>query len=290
MSGVSLERGANFLDLAFDWFILERWNVTSNESEPNQHARLGLEYAALGHLGRRLYAQRADNYRPGDPLPRPLDQVPHGLLTTHERQLNSTYAPIWLRTAYGHGTDARHQELIDAVETPLSDVLDGDDRLLDNSIRYAFEDAATTAGNDDDAAWRRVLAVAPVLIERVASGFYADLDVPWDDPSLSSQFPSSRSSPPSPSTLASGQKHFFVADTHAMRTGYLLWVHVDEFGNAVQRNRIQPAHLLTIAGRRAMGMGLEDMVGAREVGRNGVLQEFGEVEGYRTVGSWTPPE
>lgn len=74
-----------------------------------------------------------------------------------------------------------------------------------------------------------------------------------------------------------------------MLTGYLLWVHVDEFGNAVQRNRVQPAHLLTIGGRRGLGMGLEEMVGWRDVGRDGVLEEFAVVEGYTVVGNWTPP-
>ncbi|MCJ1468155.1 hypothetical protein MMC07_006783 [Pseudocyphellaria aurata] len=303
MSGVSLERGANFLDLAFDWFILvrcadssgdtdlEQWNPTSGESKADQHARLGQKYASLGHRGRRPYAQRADNYQSGDQLPRPIDQVPHDLLTAHERKLNSTYAPVWLRTAYGRGTDARHQELLAAVENDLSDVLDGEDRLLDESTRYAFEDAPATAegSNDVDASWRRVLAFAPVLIERIAGGLYADLNVPWTDPSLSPPSPSSPS-PPSPSTLALGQKHFFVADAQAMLTGYLLWVHVDEFGGAVQRNRIQPAHLLTIAGRRATGMSLEEIIGWREVGRDGILEDFGVVEGYTNAGSWTPPE
>lgn len=222
-----------------------------------------------------------------------MDQVPHDLLNAHERKLNGTYAPVWLRTAYGRGTDARHQELLAAVETDPADVLDGEDRLLDESTRYAFEDAPATAegSNDVDASWRRVLAFAPVLIESIAA-LYTDLDVPWTDPTLSAQFPPFPSSPfpPSPSTLARLQQHFFVADAQAMLTGYLLWVHVDEFGGAVQRNRIQPAHMLAIAGRRANGMSLEEIIGWREVGRDGILEEFGVVEGYTVVGSWTPPE
>ena len=29
------------------------------------------------------------------------------------------------------------------------------------------------------------------------------------------------------------QRSFFVADEEAMRTGYVLWVHIDQFGNVL---------------------------------------------------------
>jgi hypothetical protein len=36
------------------------------------------------------------------------------------------------------------------------------------------------------------------------------------------------------------QRSFFVADEEAMRTGFVLWVPVDQFGEEVLRNRVQP--------------------------------------------------
>lgn len=51
---MQLERGERFLELGFDWYILEHWNDGSSETRRYQHVRLGLEYAQLGHRKRRV--------------------------------------------------------------------------------------------------------------------------------------------------------------------------------------------------------------------------------------------
>lgn len=60
------------------------------------------------------------------------------------------------------------------------------------------------------------------------------------------------------------QRSFFVADEEAMRTGYVLWVHIDQFGNVLQSNRVQPLLFGALGGPDSMlslgdlGVGYED--------------------------------
>jgi hypothetical protein len=60
------------------------------------------------------------------------------------------------------------------------------------------------------------------------------------------------------------QRSFFVADEVAMRTGYVLWVHMDQYGNVVQKNRVQPMLFRALGGDDwtlslgELGVGYED--------------------------------
>jgi hypothetical protein len=60
------------------------------------------------------------------------------------------------------------------------------------------------------------------------------------------------------------QRSFFVADEEAMRTGYVLWVHIDQYGIPLQQNRVQPLLFEALGGRDGgvslgdLGVGYED--------------------------------
>lgn len=45
------------------------------------------------------------------------------------------------------------------------------------------------------------------------------------------------------------QRRFYIVDEEALDTGYILWVHFDQFGNIAQRNRVklEYASKLTVA-------------------------------------------
>jgi len=47
---------------------------------------------------------------------------------------------------------------------------------------------------------------------------------------------------------AQDQRPVFVADQEALDTGYLLWVHFDEFGHILQRNRISVPDIMSNCG------------------------------------------
>ncbi|KAB2578938.1 hypothetical protein DBV05_g2490 [Lasiodiplodia theobromae] len=260
------ERGANFLELGFDWFVLENWNVESGESLRDQHVRLGLAYARLGHHDRRPYIQRAAHFTfaPHEvPLPRPASVVPHDLLSPQEREINRHIEPLWIRTDYRPGTDERHAQLLEATGDCKDAVLGHNAAVMDNAARYSF----LSAGNE----LAGILAFAPVLVE-FQDALYEDDEVEWDDPQLQGMFL---------------DRDFYVADARAMETGWLLWVHLDQYGNFVQTNRVLPGMLQGIMGFRSNGLTLGEMGVGYQEGQVDVRKFQGQVGD--ALEPWTPP-
>ncbi|PMD15156.1 hypothetical protein NA56DRAFT_664047 [Hyaloscypha hepaticicola] len=255
--------GENFLELGLDWYLVECWNPATNESQLQQHLRLGSEYARLGHQGRRRFIRTAHTHHSSPPtsLPPHIFNIPSDLLTPHERRLNKTYTPIWIRTDYSSGTDLLHHNLVSSVPpNPLLNPHSLPSPILDNPTRYAF--LATQP-------LQAILSFFPLLIE-VTSDLYVQPDalIPWSSPDLQSQFLDKEQEADTEETKKHKrmihQRSFFVADEEAMRTGYVLWVHMDQYGNVVQKNRVQPMLFGALGGADwavslgELGVGYED--------------------------------
>ncbi len=88
----------------------------------------------------------------------------------------------------------------------------------------------------------------------MTSDLYVEPDalIPWSSPDLLSQFLDKEQEGDTEETKKHKrmihQKSFFIADEEAMRTGHVLWVHMDQYGNVVQKNRVQPMLLGALGG------------------------------------------
>ena len=113
------------------------------------------------------------------------------------------------------------------------------------------------------------MAFVPLLVE-CTSDLYTQPDeiVPWESQELQTQFLDREEEGDSEQQKKHKrmihQRSFFVADEEAMRTGYVLWVHIDQFGNVLQSNRVQPLLFGALGGPDSMlslgdlGVGYED--------------------------------
>ncbi|KAF4624223.1 hypothetical protein G7Y89_g13948 [Cudoniella acicularis] len=211
------------------FFDAEEWDPESVESRYDQQVSLGLAYARLGHQRRRRYVQNAVayDYKPAEtPFPRPLDAIPHNLLTAQERELNQYYSQIWVRTDYSPGSDNVHANMIAEVPDDVHH-FDPLEPIVDNSERYAF------SSEGDGKYLEKVLAFVPILTELETSRYsYPDENTPWEDKQL--QFylnlpTEGDSEDVTKEKRMKGQRNFFVAGSEALATGYILWIHLDEF-------------------------------------------------------------
>lgn len=206
------------------------------------------------------------------PLPRSPEEVPQDLLTSQEREVNRYYSPAWIRIDYSRGTDERHRQLLNDIDESLDEVFDHDNAILNDASRYNTIDLLA------------LFAFVPVMLE-FPGGFYDENDVPWDSEDLRAQFLDAPE-PGDPQEVLMEkrmihQRHFFIADHEAMTSGQVLWVHVDQFGEALQRNRVEPEALTSIRGYKANGLSLEEIgVGYRDGqaftrrARNPVLRQW----------------
>ncbi|KAF4545191.1 uncharacterized protein LTHEOB_5602 [Lasiodiplodia theobromae] len=254
------ERGANFLELGFDWFVLENWSVESGESLRDQHVRLGLAYARLGHHDRRPYIQRAAHFTfaPHEvPLPRPASVVPHDLLSPQKREINRHIEPLWIRTDYRPGTDERHAQLLEATGDCKDAVLGHNAAVMDNAARYSFLSAVNELAG--------ILAFAPVLVE-FQDALYEDDEVEWDDPQLQGMFLDVPALTDLPATLRDKEI-----------------VHQRDF----YTNRVLPGMLQGIMGFRSNGLTLGEMGVGYQEGQVDVRKFQGQVGD--ALEPWTPP-
>lgn len=139
--------------------------------------------------------------------------------------MNATLVPIWLRTCYAPGTDARHAAFLEASGGTGDDFemeLGRPGCVLDGAERYAF------------AHWSEVLSFTPLLLEDF-NGLYGDRDIEWDSIDLQEHFFWMQEQPGETEErgrerACRGQRDFLVVDEEGMRTGWLLWVFVDQCG------------------------------------------------------------
>jgi hypothetical protein len=134
--------------------------------------------------------------------------------------------PVWVRTAYGAGTDARWQELLDGLGMRP---IDCGGHVANDAQRYDLPDE------------KALFAFFPFLLS-ASGGAYEDEDVPDDDPELQDTLYLTRFKETSSEEdrLTCNQQYVFVANDRAFRSGFVEWWMVDEFGNALFRERIQP--------------------------------------------------
>lgn len=162
-------------------------------------------------------------------------EIPTDLLSPTERERNGgdiSASSVWVRTAYGPGTDARWQEFLDSYT----------DGLLHNA-----NDAERYNLTDDKA----LFAFFPSLLEP-DTYHYADPDVPDDSPELlqALYMTDCEGTSSEEQRLTAKQEWLFVADDQAMRTGFIEWRMLDEYGDALFRERIQPWSLQDVTALR----------------------------------------
>lgn len=165
---------------------------------------------------------------PSSPVPQTLNKVPQDLLNTVERKL--AFEPIWIRTNYGPGTDARFAELVKAHD-------DADQiyfEIMNDSERYDLTDL------------RELFAFFPALLESVDPE-YLDAEVSFDSDLVQSRLfgdPKFHKMGIAEEDLhGSVQMYFFVADSEAMRTGLVQWIIPDQYGVPLLSERVQPFSL-----------------------------------------------
>jgi hypothetical protein len=206
-------------------------------------------------------------------LPRDLAEIPTDLLAPTEREWNSdslTPLPVWVRTTYGAGTDARFQELLYGLGMRPDDF---GGHVANDAERYDLADE------------QALYAFFPSLLE-VRGGSYEDEDLSDDDPELQNvlYMTDHKNTIPEDDRLTSNQQYVFVADFRAFRSGFVEWRMVDEFGNALFRERIQPWSLRDVIATRIYRSPQE----FREAVARGY---YGGDSRYSdsVVGTWEPP-
>jgi hypothetical protein len=169
-------------------------------------------------------------------LPRDVAEIPTDLLTPSEREWNRydmSGNPVWVRTSYGPGTDARWLELLESCT-------DGFWQNANNARRY---DVA-----DDKA----LFAFFPFLLEAQRTFEYYDPELPDDAPDIRQTLYMTDcvNTTTEEERLTEKQDWLFVADDQAMRTGFVEWRMFDEYGNALFKERLQPWGLRHVIGLR----------------------------------------
>lgn len=141
--------------------------------------------------------------------------------------------PVWVRTAYGPGTDARWQEL-------LGSCIDG------------FEQNANDAQRCDLGDDKALFAFFPFLLEAQRTFEYHDPGLPDNAPEIrqSLYMTDCENTTTEEERLTDKQEWLFVADDQAMRTGFVEWRMFDEYGNSLFKERLQPWSLRHVIGLR----------------------------------------
>ncbi|GAB7332327.1 hypothetical protein MBLNU13_g04156t1 [Cladosporium sp. NU13] len=236
------EKAPGFLSLPFDWFIVNNWRkidlLEESFERRQEHLRLGVSYAALGHEGRRPYVQKAFEWRVGSPdpdvsTPSNVSGVPKDLLSPIERRLcdpDHSPSPIWIRTYYGPGTDGRFQELLQ--ECP------------DSSIRMEIVQDAQRY-NIPHGDLRSIFAFLPALMEAQHIHYLEDAYAFESDEIQNALLAAHLvDSLPEEDRRAHSLPHFFIADAEAMRSGFIRWVVADQYGTLLFSERIKPWSLV----------------------------------------------
>lgn len=207
-------------------------------------------------------------------LPRDVTEIPTDLLTSAERRWNQneeSSRPVWIRTAYGPGTDARFEELL----AGYGDSPDAFGYIANDAARYDLAD------NDEKA----LFAFFPFLLEAQAEP-YDDDYYPDDSPEVQNALymTDRQESLSEEERLTMKQEHYFIADDQAMRTGFIEWRMIDEFGHVRFRERIQPWSLqkATALKKQRSPQEFRDDIAAGHFGNDPKYSDT-------IVGPWDPP-
>ncbi|KAL8707933.1 MAG: hypothetical protein Q9220_007115, partial [cf. Caloplaca sp. 1 TL-2023] len=134
--------------LAGERYLLHYWNSQSSETPDQQRQKLVQEFIQARQ--ERLVPQLT-------PSATQITTILEPWRTSAQRDVVDTTSmdpAIWLRTCYSEGSDARHEELVDAVD--MDNAVGGDHRLLNDPALYSY-------GSE----WQQVFHVLPELLEPV---------------------------------------------------------------------------------------------------------------------------
>lgn len=134
---------------------------------------------------------------------------------------------------------------------------DDDSYVLDDPTRYALSSEGT--GRDLE----KLLAFVPGLVETTADAYrnqHFDLqnDHSADLTGIPKHIGNSEDRNKELSMRAN-QRSFYVADAEALVSGYVLWVHIDEFGRIAQRNSVRATDLAAFTKLIKRGSSLAEM-------------------------------
>ncbi|KAL4935812.1 hypothetical protein BDV06DRAFT_118688 [Aspergillus oleicola] len=235
-----------FCFLPFDLFAIEKWDYTTPASEAESKRQweiLAWQYQRLTLFERWSYYKPLVGVVPPAPASQELsERILGSNQTTQERKISESHscrghiAPLWLRTCYDPTMATRYGELEWAANP--QDFLE--DRVLDNEALYAFPD-----GPDS---WRRVLVRMPAFTEFLGAcpmdgdGANFQYHSGLDDDEILQQIeaiPDERSREISRISRRV-QAVLYLVDREAISAGVIKVLWLDEHGEAVWDNRIQP--------------------------------------------------
>lgn len=145
--------------------------------------------------------------------------------------------PIWIRTDYGPGTDERFKELLQGFSDSFSLM-----EIVQDAQRYNLQDGDL----------RSLFAFFPTLMEAQHIHYVEDV-YPFDSDEVQNALFAAHLTDilPEEECQAHSRPHIFIADTEAMRSGFVRWVVPDQYGTALFSERIQPWSLVQALGLRS---------------------------------------
>lgn len=251
--------------LAFEFFLLEKWDESSSEAPAEQRKSLIHEYINLGFQGRHHYHDLVRSAETPHPSESQISTILAPLRTPSQRQLahereityqNSDVNAAWLRTDYSPDTDDQHEELMS--NTDVEDAVGSRRNLLNDADLYNF-------GNE----WQKVFSVLPELLDPTAN----KLDTDWvnqeKEDVMNEKFPLHieqliakirRNLPQeraekeifdivhTPVQKSYVVNYLVIEDKQALESGKVLVVFVDDMGQVVRKNRVDVEEVDSLGG------------------------------------------
>ncbi|OCK94862.1 uncharacterized protein K441DRAFT_659292, partial [Cenococcum geophilum 1.58] len=241
--------------LAFELFLLEKWDESSSEAPAEQRKSLIREYINLGFQGRHHYHDLVRSAEAPHPSESQISTILAPLRTPSQREMahqreityqNLDVNAVWLRTDYSPDSDGQHEELMSKFD--VEDAVGYRHNLLNDADLYDF-------GNE----WQRVFSVLPELLDPAGGMLDADDVNEMKEDAMNEKFPPHieqhianirRNLPQERAeeeifdiTHAPVQKAYVVnylviEDKQALESGKMLVVFVDDVGQVVRKNRV----------------------------------------------------
>ncbi|KAF2822788.1 hypothetical protein CC86DRAFT_372602 [Ophiobolus disseminans] len=254
-----MEWEAQYGKLAFDQFVLERWDYTlSPPEDPLQWISSAKTWLTLSLAQRKPYHDKSFAVRsllpgsPGLPNQSQISRVlqPHQTISERNLSIPHFHRHIWLRTCYDP-----------ALANKYHDLWNGED-VLDDETLYASETG-----------WEHILHRMPMLCDRDKWGTLDECLFPYDE--NENRPPESHHIFPLYDAAHREVFMFYLLDRQALEEGLITVLWLDNFGECVWWYRIHPDQVLEFEGGILSGCGLDwfvEMADGEEEGvENGYL-------------------
>ncbi|KAJ2970859.1 hypothetical protein NUW58_g9575 [Xylaria curta] len=249
MSSDELLEGAEFGNLPFDTFALERWDHTRPvERDREQWNDLAREWLGLDARGRHPYHSQ-DTPHPTTATSTQMERVlaPHQTLQERNLSLRTELgrgAPVWLRTCYSRVLAETYAEWCEEVD--LETIVGHASQILDDENLYSpFADD-----------WSGILLRVPAIADTVR---YMDNETEIYEERYESPGSGEEFKRPLFEAKVKEKTMLFLVDEEALRTNMVKLLWLDVHGRCVWENRLRPDNLLEFHGRMFEGGSLADL-------------------------------